>query len=97
MERIDELVLDSGIEELAVQSLINLKKKDDQCDSDVTFLYTQQVRIKKIAIKALRCNIVRHLTQESFRRLAVRLADSALLQRFCGLGRVEKITIPGKM
>ena len=96
LERIDELLINSDIEELAFQSLINSKKKEIGCDSNEAFLFTQKVRIKKMAIKALRCNIARHLTQESFRCFAAHLADSALLQRFCGLATVEKIRIPGK-
>ena len=46
--------------------------------------------------RALRCNIARGLIQEDYRGLAARLADSPLLQRFCGLSEVLCITVPSK-
>src|SRR5687767_7516245 len=35
--------------------------------------------------RALRCNIARQLLHEGYRKFAARLADSPLLQFFCGL------------
>ena len=50
----------------------------------------QQVRFQAHSRCALRCNILRTLLQLGYRKLAVRLADSPLLQRFCGLSRMDK-------
>lgn len=56
----------------------------------------QQVRFQAHSRCALRCNILRTLLQLGYRKLAVRLADSPLLQWFCGLSRMDKITVPSK-
>jgi hypothetical protein len=45
---------------------------------------------------ALRCNLARLLIQEDYRGFAARLADSPLLQYFCGLSEVLRITVPSK-
>ncbi len=46
--------------------------------------------------RALCCNLARILLAEDYRGFAARLADSPLLQHFCGLSRVEVITVPSK-
>jgi hypothetical protein len=46
--------------------------------------------------RALRCNIARQLLKEDYRGLAARLADSPLLQFFCGLGEVDRVQVPSK-
>jgi IS5 family transposase len=48
------------------------------------------------ARRALRCNIARLLIQEDYRGFAARLADSPLLQFFCGLGEVDRVLVPSK-
>jgi hypothetical protein len=48
------------------------------------------------ANQALRCNIARQLLGESARGLSTRLADSPLLQSFCGLARLDVIRVPSK-
>ena len=40
----------------------------------------------KIFRHALRCNIARHLTGESYRLFSIRLSDSALFQWFTNIG-----------
>jgi hypothetical protein len=46
--------------------------------------------------RALRCNIARVLLAEDYRGFAARLADSPLLQWFCGLSELPCITVPSK-
>ena len=46
--------------------------------------------------RALRCNLARLLIQEDYRGFAARLADSPLLQYFCGLSQLPCITVPSK-
>jgi hypothetical protein len=57
---------------------------------------TEQENAQKLSSQALRCNIARTLTGESYRRFACHLAESPLLQWFCGMGRLDEIHIPGK-
>jgi len=56
----------------------------------------QQAKFQAHSRCALRCNILRTLLQLGYRKLAVRLADSPLLQWFAGLGQVDKVTVPSK-
>src|SRR5438093_4377721 len=46
--------------------------------------------------RALRCNLVRTLLNEDYRAFAMRLADSQLLQHFCGLSTLASVTVPAK-
>jgi hypothetical protein len=46
--------------------------------------------------RALRCNIARTFLRENFRGFAARVADSPLLQQFCGLSRLDKVRVPSK-
>ena len=48
------------------------------------------------ARRALRCNIARLLLKEQYRGFAARLADSPLLQFFCGLSEVDRVVVPSK-
>lgn len=53
-------------------------------------------RLQKTARKALRCNMARRLTSESYRAFANRLADSPLFQRFCLIDQLAVIRVPTK-
>ena len=46
--------------------------------------------------RALRCNIARDLLQEDYRGFAARLADSPLLQLFCGIDEMDRVRVPSK-
>ena len=100
LERIEEVLIFSGIEDIAVQSFIEshlrIGDNEEGFISDKGQISSQKERIKKLVVKALRCNLPRQLTGESFRTFALHLADSVLLQRFCGLVKIEKTSIPGK-
>ena len=95
LQRIDSLLLASRVETqfitLSVDHWLAKKQTDD---SDIT--PRQQIKFQEHSRRALRCNIVRTLLQLGYRKLAVRLADSPLLQWFCGLSQMDKVTVPGK-
>jgi len=46
--------------------------------------------------RALRCNIARGLLKEEYRGFATRLADSPLLQFFCGIDGLDCVRVPSK-
>lgn len=48
------------------------------------------------ARRALRCTIARLLLKEQYRGFAARLADSPLLQFFCGISEVDRVVVPSK-
>src|ERR1700738_3220382 len=57
---------------------------------------SEQANAQELNSLALRCNIARTLTGESFGKFACHLAESQLLQWFCGISRLDAIHIPGK-
>jgi len=69
-------------------------EKEDRTFRSLTT--TEQEGAQKLSSQALRCNIARTLTGESYRRFACHLAESPLLQWFCGMGRLDEVHIPGK-
>jgi hypothetical protein len=102
LERIDEILRTSRVEEAFVRlclkrRLAEWKQRAEQegrpeqrmCEGD-------QVLFQRMASVALRTTIARTLSGASLREFSARLADSALLQWFCRLGRLEAIRIPGK-
>ncbi len=100
--RIDE-ILRTGLVEEAFQRLAlanrNTEEQEDAEKENRAFrslTTTEQETSQKLSSQALRCNIARMLTGESYRRFACHLAESSLLQWFCGMGRLDEIHIPGK-
>jgi hypothetical protein len=89
--RIDDLLLHSGLEaQLLAQDLQNWL-------SHRTAVSARAQQNRQLhAQHALRCNIARVLLREDYRGLAARLADSPLLQFFCGLGAVDRVRVPSK-
>lgn len=53
-------------------------------------------RLQRYARQALRCNVARKLTEESYRDFAAHAADSPLLQQFCLCACVEQVRVPAK-
>jgi hypothetical protein len=89
--RIDQLLISSGLEDQFLQEDLKAWMQQNKNLSPKA----QQNR-QLHARRALRCNIVRTLLQEEFRPFAARLADSPLLQYFCGLSTVERVEVPAK-
>ena len=95
LQSIDLLLMVSGVEtQFITLSVDHWQAQKQTADSDIN--PKQQVRFQAHSRCALRCNIVRTLLQLGYRKLAVRLADSPLLQWFCGLNQVDKVKVPSK-
>ena len=90
--RLDELLRVSGMETTLVESALarwlGAKQKPPSAKAQKTY--------QTHCCRALRCNIGRILLQEDFRGFAARLADSPLLQFFCGLDQLGTVRIPAK-
>jgi IS5 family transposase len=89
--RIDQLLLQSGVETQLIHSdlqrwLANGKQPSAKAQQN------RQLHSRR----ALRCNIARLLVHEDFRGFAARLADSPLIQYFCGVSTVEGVHVPSK-
>lgn len=82
--KMDEILTQSGLENQLVDSALNQWIIDNQRDQDFCNSKSHAYHWKNLR-HALRCNIARHLTGESFRNFSVRLVDSALLQWFVGI------------
>ena len=89
--RIDALLLTSGLEtRLMEQDLTRWLGQRKQVGAKA-----QQNR-QRHCRRALRCNLARALLAEDYRGFAARLADSPLLQWFCGVSELPCITVPSK-
>lgn len=86
--KIDEILVKSGFEDkLASEALNQYIAKNNLNESDTSKFYNSKqsaFHYKKLK-HALRCNIARHLTGESYRLFSIRLADSELFQWFTGI------------
>jgi len=56
----------------------------------------EQASYQRRSSQALRCNVARSLTGDSFRDFGCRLSESTLLQWFCKLDRIDTVRIPSK-
>jgi hypothetical protein len=89
--RIDSLLLTSGLEtRLMEQDLARWLGQRKKVGAQA-----QQNR-QRHCRRALRCNLARSLMAENYRGFAARLADSPLLQWFCGVSELPCITVPSK-
>jgi len=89
--RIHELLLQSGLEtqllEADLQRWLSRRKRVSGKAQQNRQLHSR---------RALRCNIGRLLLHEDYREFAAHLADSPLLQFFCGLSEVDRVKVPAK-
>jgi len=56
----------------------------------------EQASYQRLCSQALRSNVARSLTGDSFRDFGCRLSESTLLQWFCKLDRIDTVRIPSK-
>ena len=95
LQRIDSLLLQSGVETQFLESSLQDWLKQAQADGSAVSTKAQ-LRFQERTRRALRCNIARSLLNENFRGFALRLADSPVLQSFCGVSRLDRIQVPSK-
>jgi hypothetical protein len=84
--RIDEILVISGIEENFVDMQLMKCGYENSKDEKA------QAEFQKLCRRALRCNIARFYLEKELRPFSMRLADSVLLQRFCHVADIHKIT-----
>ena len=83
--KIDEILNKSGLEHELVTEAVSQYVADNHIDS-LKFYNSQNATFHYRKFRhALRCNIARHLTGESYRLFSIRLADSGLFQWFTGI------------
>jgi len=102
LERIDEVLRLSGVVEtfqrlsLAQRNLAEQQAADKEKRPFYKWGAVEQGSYQRLCSQALRCNVARTLMGESLRGFGCRLAESALLQWFCRLDRLEGVFVPGK-
>ena len=102
LERISEIIELAGLDFKVMSYAIEeaekkaLKEFNGPCEKFCGLKEKEQILIQITARKALRCIIVKELTNLSFRKLTCRLADSPLLQQFCFLDKFGIVKVPSK-
>lgn len=95
LERLDALLIDSGIEHEFQEKALEkaqtqlAEKKKRLTDSD-------RMRIQLWTSRALRCQIARVLSMESFRDFSFHVGESHLLQKFCRVLDFDQVWVPSK-
>jgi hypothetical protein len=92
LEKCNELLDKSGVEIRFQEAAL----KKSQAESQTVLTEKQKLSIQQWTSQALRCNIARILTGDSFRQFAFHLAESSLLQEFCRLIKFDTVHVPGK-
>lgn len=92
--RMSEIIELSNIEKSIIENVVLMADQEAKSPSGVGD--QMQISIQNRARLALRYTIARKLTQESYRKFSIHLADSHLLQHFCLIDRIDKIEIPSK-
>ena len=80
--KIDELLNKSGLEQALISKALEQYVADNKIDPTKFYNSKKAAFHYKKFRHALRCNIARHLTGESYRLFSIRIADSALFQWF---------------
>ena len=103
LETMDEIISQSGIEEIAITSFLELAVFDKAArlfaaDKPVVLRLTEKekIEVQERAMVALRVAILRKHTGLSLRQFAQFLSHSPLYQWFCQLNRFSTTKIPGK-
>lgn len=84
--KIDEILVKSGLEHKLISEALDQYLVEKELNP-FKFYNSKKVAFHYKKLRhALRCNIARHLTGESYRLFSIRLADSGLFQWFVGIG-----------
>lgn len=91
LELIDVLLVTSGVERRFVEGRLQAWAREGR-----RIGAKAQARYQRMCSEALRCGIARSLTEREYRKFTRRLAESALLQKFCRIERLEVVRVPSK-
>jgi hypothetical protein len=91
LRRMDEILLISGVEDHYIHHAVMVER-----EPGVTLTDRRRMSIQRQAKIGLRCTLARILSNESHRTFSTHLAESALLQWFCGCDNLGTIRVPAK-
>ena len=96
LDRIDGLLRSGGVEALFVRLSLEALRAEAR-EAGVEVGDKMLARHQEQSRLALRCEVLRELLMRpSCREMSLRLAESALCRRFCGIGEIERVRVPGK-
>lgn len=95
LRRMDELLIRSGIEDACIAHRIAAVREAAGADAK-PLSDRRRATIQRQARQGLRCTVARILSNESHRSFSGHLAESALLQWFCGIRFDGIIRVPSK-
>ncbi len=82
--KIDDILIKGGLEHDIVSKTLDHQAENEEMAQKQLSSKQSNAQYNKLR-HALRCNIARHLTGESYRAFGIRLADSQLFQWFTGI------------
>lgn len=92
LERIDRLLLQSGLETAFVEACLRQWRRPEQRPATAR----QQLKYQQRARCALRCNLLRSLLQVGYRPFTCQLAGNPLYHWFCGVDALDRVRVPSK-
>lgn len=92
LERIDCILREGGVDFEAVAAYW----EHVETHARQSLKYAARKRLAEYAVRAMRCNILRHYLDESFIGLSRRIAESPVLQRFIGVVAMDEVKVPCK-
>jgi hypothetical protein len=95
LRRMDEILLASGVEAAFLASRIAAARSEAD-DAGEPLTDRMRASIQRHAKQTLRCTVARVLSNESHRQFSSHLAESPLLQWFCGIDFGGAIRVPAK-
>jgi hypothetical protein len=90
-----EVIVKSGIETLFVETSLEQYVAEAHASGRKVGGKALEYR-QRHSRSALRCTVLRHMLGESYRDLSMRLAQSELLQWFCGIDNFGEVRVPSK-
>jgi hypothetical protein len=95
LKKMDELLLKSGVETLFMEK--SLKRYEAQGRADGVEVGGKALeRHQKHSCSALRCTVLKSMLRVSYRQMSMLVAQSELLQWFCGIDNFEVVCVPSK-
>jgi len=100
--QVDRVLIRCGLEAKHVQAALTAWEQEARAKAEKAgrtyraLSGRSAARWQRMFRQALRCNVARLLTEKEYRRFSRRLAESALLQKFCGIDRLDGVRVPSK-
>ncbi|MBA3707671.1 MAG: hypothetical protein H0W83_02480, partial [Planctomycetes bacterium] len=96
LRRMDEMLRLSGIESGFVSDAVLLAEAMNRTTKGTALGDRSRSRVQAEARRTLRCTFARILSNESHRSFSAHLAESPLLQWFCGFESLAEVRVPAK-